>query len=403
MSRKVKDRLLNGLVYLMSSISVLVLSLVVYFIFSKGFSSLSFDLFAGSYWSDNYLVSFDEVTPGNFTKPSHLGDEVYFSSAYGMGIIDETDPHNEAVIEVVYADPNSAYWKTTSLQAGHEGEEVELSTSMWVEKFSYVNANGVTRSAGNVVNMTAEETVQTLDTQSVALESAFIQSQGGGIFGSLISTLYLIAISLLFALPIGISTAIYLNEYAKTNKLTPYIRYSIELLTGVPSIIFGLMGVLVLFPITAAFGATGTSILLGGLTMSIVLMPTIIRTTEESLKVVPQSFRDASLSLGANTSQTIFKIVLPSAMPGILTATLLGIGRIIGESAALIYTMGTFVSDNPTLLNGGTSLAVQIWAVMSGEQPNFQLASAISIIILAIVLIMNFSVKLIAKRLQKTW
>ena len=163
------------------------------------------------------------------------------------------------------------------------------------------------------------------------------------------------------------------------------------------------MGVLVLFPITSAFGATGTSILLGGLTMSVVLMPIIIRTTEESLKVVPQSFRDASLSLGANTSQTILKIVLPSAMPGILTATLLGIGRIIGESAALIYTMGTFTSDNPSLLSGGTSLAVQIWSIMSGEQPNFQLASAISLIILLIVLIMNFSVKLIAKRLQKTW
>jgi phosphate transport system permease protein len=90
-------------------------------------------------------------------------------------------------------------------------------------------------------------------------------------------------------------------------------------------------------------------------------------------------------------------------MPGILTATLLGIGRIIGESAALIYTMGTFVNDKPSLTTGGTSLAVQIWSIMSGEQPNFQLASAISIIILAIVLIMNFSVKLVAKRLQKTW
>lgn len=402
MSRKLKDNLVNGLVYAMSSLSVLVLALVIYFIFSKGFSALNIDLFTGSYWSDNYMVSFNEVTPGNFVKPDNLGNDVYFSTYYGIGLIDETDPQHEAVLEIVYADPNSAYWRATSLQAGHEGEAVDLRTSMWVEKFAYVNANGVTRSAGNVVNMSAAETIAALDS-SVALDSAFIQSQGGGIFGSLISTLYLIGISLLFALPIGISTAIYLNEYAKTSKFTPYIRYSIELLTGVPSIIFGLMGVLVLFPITALFGASGTSILLGGLTMSIVLMPTIIRTTEESLKVVPQSFRDASLSLGANTSQTIFKIVLPSAMPGILTATLLGIGRIIGESAALIYTMGTFVSDDPTLLNGGTSLAVQIWAVMSGEQPNFQLASAISIIILAIVLIMNFSVKLVAKRLQKIW
>lgn len=402
MSRKLKDNLLNGLVYMMASTSVFILGLVLFFIFNRGFSSLSFELFTSTYWSENYLVSFHQVEPANFVAPNNLDENVYFSSAYGIALIDELDPHHEAVIEIVYADPHSEFWKATSLQAGHEGETVELYESMWVEKFSYVNENGIVRSAGIIVGQNAEETIKALDS-SMALDSAFIQSQGGGIFGSLISTIYLIFISLLIALPIGISTAIYLNEYAKTSKFTPYIRYSIELLTGVPSIIYGLMGVLVLFPITSAFGATGTSILLGGLTMSVVLMPIIIRTTEESLKVVPQSFRDASLSLGANTSQTILKIVLPSAMPGILTATLLGIGRIIGESAALIYTMGTFISDNPSLLSGGTSLAVQIWSIMSGEQPNFQLASAISLIILLIVLIMNFSVKLIAKRLQKTW
>ena len=402
MSRTLKDNLLNGLVYVMASISVFILGLVLFFIFTKGLSSLSIDLFTSTYWSENYLVSFHQVEPAKFSAPDNLDDNVYFSSAYGIALVDGLDPQHEAIIEIVYADPHSEFWAATSLQAGHEGESVELYESMWVEKFSYVNANGVVRSAGKIVGQSAEETVKALDS-SYGLDSAFLQSQGGGIFGSLISTLYLIFISLFIALPIGIATAIYLNEYASTNKWTPYIRYSIELLTGVPSIIFGLMGVLVLFPITSVFGATGTSILLGGLTMSVVLMPIIIRTTEESLKVVPQSFRDASLSLGANTSQTIFKFVLPSGMLGILTATLLGKVRIIGESAALIYTMGTFVSDNPSLLTGGTSLAVQIWSIMSGEQPNFQLASAISIIILAIVLIMNFSVKLIAKRLQKTW
>jgi len=163
------------------------------------------------------------------------------------------------------------------------------------------------------------------------------------------------------------------------------------------------MGVLVLFPITSVFGASGTSILLGGLTLSIILFPVIIRTTEESLKVVPDSFREASHSLGANHSQTIFKIIIPSALPGILTATILSIGRIIGESAALIYTMGTYISDNPELIKGATSLAVQIWSIMNGDQPNFGLASAISIIILLMVLIMNIGVKVLTRSKVKKW
>ena len=223
------------------------------------------------------------------------------------------------------------------------------------------------------------------------------------ISGSIISTVYLLLVSMVIALPIGIASAVYLNEYAKKSKFNMLLRSGIETLTGVPSIVFGLMGVTVLFPVTQVFGATTTSILLGGLTMAIILLPTIIRSTEEALLVVPQHLRDASLSVGANQSQTIFKIVLPCAVPGILTGVLLGIGRVIGESAALIYTMGTFINDSPTLLSQGTSLAVQIWSIMSGEQPNYELACAISIIILVFVLILNFAVKVISKRFSKAW
>lgn len=231
----------------------------------------------------------------------------------------------------------------------------------------------------------------------------FIQTTGGGIRGSIISTCYLLLVSLVIAIPVGVASAIYLNEYARKSKFNMMLRSGIETLTGVPSIVFGLMGVTVLFPVTQLFGATTTSILLGGLTMSIILLPTIIRSTEEALLVVPQHLRDASLSVGANQSQTIFKIVLPCAVPGILTGVLLGIGRVIGESAALIYTMGTFINDSPTLLSQGTSLAVQIWSIMSGEQPNYELACAISIIILFFVLILNFAVKIISKRFSKAW
>ena len=113
--------------------------------------------------------------------------------------------------------------------------------------------------------------------------------------------------------------------------------------------------------------------------------------------------RNASLSVGANQAQTIFKVVLPSAVPGILTGVLLSIGRVIGESAALIYTMGTYVNDTPTLMSQGTSLAVHIYNIMSSEQPNFELASAISIVILVFVLILNICVKLLSKKLNKSW
>ena len=231
----------------------------------------------------------------------------------------------------------------------------------------------------------------------------FIKTPGGGIRGSLVSTAYLILVSLLIALPIGIASAVYLSEMAKKNKVNAAIRTGIETLTGVPSIVYGLMGVSVLFPITAAMGAKTTNILLGALTMAIILLPTIIRSTEEALRVVPQGLRDASLSLGASQTQTIFKITLPCAMPGILSGILLSIGRVVGESAALIYTMGTFINDQPGLLKQGTSLAVHIWSVMSGEQPNFELACAISIIILIFVLILNLTVKLLSRRLQKSF
>ena len=214
---------------------------------------------------------------------------------------------------------------------------------------------------------------------------------------------YLILISLALALPLGIAAAIYLQEYAKKNLVNRLIRQGIETLTGVPSIVYGLMGVTVLFPITTIFGATGTSILLGGLTMAIILLPTIIKSVEEALIVVPQSLQDASLSLGATKAQTILKVVLPCCINGILTGVLLSIGRVIGESAALIYTMGTFISDNPTINGSATSLSLMIWSFMSSEQPNFELACAISIIILAIVLVLNIIVKIIGKKLDRSY
>ncbi len=397
-----KDYVLNTITYLFSSISLLLLAAIFIFIFQKGYSSLNLGLLTSPYWSENYYATIPSSNQ-TFQLTTSLSNDEYYSEKYGFALKDDVNARKEDIVVISYIHPNSPFNNLTNATSGvGKGEIVEVKDNMILSKISYINANGVTRSAGPIVKQMAEETIKTLES-SISLDSVYLQSKGGGVLGSLIATIMLIFIALMISLPIGIMTAIYLNEYAKFNRFTPWIRSSIELLTGVPSIVFGLMGVLVLFPITSIFNANGTSILLGGLTLSVILLPIIIRTTEESLKVVPDSFREASHSLGANHSQTIFKIILPAALPGILTATILSIGRIIGESAALIYTMGTYISDNPTLLKGATSLAVQIWSIMNGDQPNFQLASAISIIILIMVLVMNIGVKLITRSKVKQW
>lgn len=400
--RRFYDGILQALTYLSSGISVLVLVALFVFIFSRGWSSINMDLLTNNYWSENYNVEpVSEVADTTFERPADLSEEAYFSEKWGVAFVDHVNAHKEEMILVEYIDENSPLYAMSDVSIRSNPQDFSMQVGMQVSRLSYTNEQGDTQLAG-IGGQTAQDVAQALD-QATSVNSMFIQTTGGGIRGSIISTCYLLLVSLVIAIPVGVASAIYLNEYARKSKFNMMLRSGIETLTGVPSIVFGLMGVTVLFPVTQLFGATTTSILLGGLTMSIILLPTIIRSTEEALLVVPQHLRDASLSVGANQSQTIFKIVLPCAVPGILTGVLLGIGRVIGESAALIYTMGTFINDSPTLLSQGTSLAVQIWSIMSGEQPNYELACAISIIILFFVLILNFAVKIISKRFSKAW
>ena len=400
--RRFYDGILQALTYLSSGISVLVLVALFVFIFSRGWSSINMDLLTNNYWSENYNVEpVSEVADTTFERPADLSEEAYFSEKWGVAFVDHVNAHKEEMILVEYIDENSPLYAMSDVSIRSNPQDFTMQVGMQVSRLSYTNEQGDTQLAG-IGGQTAQDVAQALD-QATSVNSMFIQTTGGGIRGSIISTFYLLLVSLVIATPVGDASAIYLNEYARKSKFNMMLRSGIETLTGVPSIVFGLMGVTVLFPVTQLFGATTTSILLGGLTMSIILLPTIIRSTEEALLVVPQHLRDASLSVGANQSQTIFKIVLPCAVPGILTGVLLGIGRVIGESAALIYTMGTFINDSPTLLSQGTSLAVQIWSIMSGEQPNYELACAISIIILFFVLILNFAVKIISKRFSKAW
>lgn len=402
--RKKSDLFLNILTYCSSFVGIFLLCSIFLFILGKGGSYVNLDLLTKNYWSKNYLVAMEEnKNTTTFTAPETLADNAVFSEKWGIALVDHVGNDKQHVVLLEYIDENSPFMMLVDTSAGaNQGKSFAFEVGTQIEKIDYTKSDGQADFTGVLANEDAATIVSRLKDAS-NISTCYLKTPGGGVRGSLITTLILIVVSLAIALPLGLSAAVYLNEYAKKSRINSLIRSAIETLTGVPSIIYGLMGVTVLFPLTRMVGATTTNILLGSLTMAIILLPTIIRSSEEALLVVPDSLRDASLSLGATQTQTIFKVILPCAVPGILTGVLLSIGRVIGESAALIYTMGSFINDSPTLLSQGTSLAVHIWTIMSGEQPNFELASAISLIILAFVLVLNISVKLISKRFNRAW
>lgn len=391
--RKITDFFMDLMSYAASSITIIILVLVFGFVISTGKGTLSKEMLTQNYWSKNVLVNVDAAC-GNFVKPE--GFEGSFSTCYGIGFEDQISHEKKRQVVLTYIDPESSI---TSATIATQGADFGVSSPMelgdTLERISTSSGD-----FGMILNQNASE-IQTQMDQSTHLETIYYKSPGGGIFGSIISTLMLIGVTLLIALPLGVGAAVYLNELADDTKFNRMIGASIEMLAGIPSIVFGLMGIIVLFPVTALFKIEGVSILLGALTMAIMLLPIVIRSVQEALLVVPRAYRLSSLSLGANETQTIFKVVLPSAIPGIMSAVLLSISRIIGESAALIYTMGTFINDSPKLGQGATTLAVHIWSVMAHEQPNFELAAAISIVILVIVLILNIVIKILSRRYRR--
>ena len=222
-----------------------------------------------------------------------------------------------------------------------------------------------------------------------------------GILPMILNTIYIIVITLLISTPIGIGAAIYLNEYSKsTNKLVKVIEFTIETLAGIPSIIYGLFG----FMFFVTFLKLRMSILSGALTVAIVILPTIIRTTQESLKTVPENYREGSLALGSSKFQLIRTILVPSAMPGIITAIILSIGRIVGESAALIFTSGIGYSMPKGvfshLFKSGATLTVQLYQYLARGE-SLDVCFAIAAILIFIVLIVNISTKYLSKKLAK--
>ena len=218
-----------------------------------------------------------------------------------------------------------------------------------------------------------------------------------GILPDILNTLYIILATLVIVLPVGVGAAIYLNEYAKNKKIVGIIEYAAETLSGIPSIIYGLVGML-LFANTL-----GSSLLAGALTLVIMNLPTVMRTTQESLKTVPQSYREGAFGLGAGKWRVIRTVVLPGCVDGVITGCILSIGRIVGETAALFYTAGLAHSLNDIftgMMKPGASLSVALY-VYAKEYGEFEVAFAIASILMILTLIINLSATLVGKYFAK--
>jgi phosphate transport system permease protein len=220
-----------------------------------------------------------------------------------------------------------------------------------------------------------------------------------GILPNILNTLYLILATLVIVLPLGVGAAIYLTEYARNRRFVALIEFATETLTGIPSILYGLVGMLFF----AQFLDLGTSLLAGCLTLVIMILPTIVRTTQESIKTVPQSYREGSLGLGSGKWHMIYTVVIPSSIDGIVTGCILSIGRICGESAALLFTAGSasvMSSFFHAMQTSGATLSVALYMYTS-ERGKIDVGFAIAAILMLLTLVINLFAKLLGRKLKQ--
>lgn len=382
------DYLFNSVTIFSASLMILILVVLLGFIFKNG-ANFNFSLLTSNY----HPTAITSLSANSGSFEGSDTDKVFFSKKYGIGLKSIKKPNGEETVIISTIKPNSPFNSFES-----DGKLINV-TDFEIRKLIGVDSHGDYHYIGRFVD--AREVRDELDLCERIYDMTLYDG-GGGIRSSLLITLILIVLTLIVAVPIGILVAIYINEFAKENKITRTLVSLINMINGIPSIIFGLVGAAVFVPLVSLVtGRQSLSIIAGSLTMLIIILPVIISTTIESLRSVPISYREASLSLGASETQTAFKVVLPSAKGGVLTSVLLSISRIIGESAALIFVMGSGITDSISLLRPGTTLAVHIWSVMAGETPNVKLASTISVYIIFIILILSLSLKYVNYRTNK--
>lgn len=393
-NRKYKDTLTNGSTFLFSLLCVVVLCLVIGYVLFTGATYLTPGFITSNYSQTSVALrtSQDFVYNENGYDFSDLEryEDVTYSEKWGIGLQYGKDNNQNDVIYVVEISENSPF---------NELIRRDDKTFFSIPEDMYLSYITVQTEEGQYVTAFSEDGIEnivtTLDSGVSIYDSNFL-SLGGGISASLITTCRLILFTLIFSLPLGIGGAIYLGYYAKDNKVTRIIRSLVDMSSGIPSIIFGLVGAAIFIPFVGSMtGTTGGNIFTGALTMTLILLPTIVKTVEESIKTIPKSMISASLALGASNTETIFKIILPNSIDGILNAAILGIGRTIGESAALVFALGTFITAAPSFTSGNTTLAVHIWYILAGEYPAYEQACAISIMIFCVVVVLSLLTKLI--------
>ena len=235
--------------------------------------------------------------------------------------------------------------------------------------------------------------------QAGYLNWSFLTDAKTGILPMIVTTLYLVLVSIAIALPVGLATAIYLNEYSGNSSVIRILRLAVDTLAGIPSIIYGLFGLIVF----CRFLNFGQSIIAGAFTLSIMILPVIIRTTEESLKSIPDSFREGSLALGATKLQTTLFVVLPSALPGILTSVILAIGRVIGESAPVLLTVGLSKNMPRGIFESGRTLTIHLFYLTTEavRPEDFGIAFATASVLVILVVIINAAAKILTMNFRK--
>lgn len=387
MSRKTKDSIVKGLIYGSAGFTVFILVVIIGFIVVKGLPGISFDFLTRNYEDKTTYVNSQVAAdmPDN-------GQEGYIPS---LGITLNINKDKKVYI--------SDMDKTSPLKdaLNQKKEAYPIEKKDILSKIGSINVDTLVKETDPENPEAVKNAVADLKTQIQGLKDSNLKIKvvrpGGGIVPMLVTTLYMIGLSLLIAAPIGILSAVYLIEYAKPGKLMRTIHFAIENLAGIPSIIYGLFGSLFFVKICGL----QYSLLAGALTLSIILLPTIITTTEEALKAIPRTYRESSLGLGATRLQTVSRVVLPNALPGILVAVLLSIGRIVGESAALLLTAGT-VAQIPGALFGnsasGATLTIKMYTLMK-EENDLTTACAIGIVLLVIIIVLNFASKVVTKKL----
>lgn len=368
--RKIKDGVLQGFIYVSTLLTLAILAVIIGFILYKGLPGINVKFLTRQWDKTTTFVEVERKQPSGVNS----------DSAY-LGYLGITIAEEDGDIILRHIDKDSPVKVAQNMKKNtYELKELDI-----IKKVDSTNIEG----------MTVEEAIAVLNegTDSIRLK---VTRPGGGIVPMLVSTIYIILLSLVIAAPVGICAAIYLNEYAKPGKVLRMIRFAIQNLAGIPSIIYGLFGMLVFVQLLKM----EYSILAGSLTMSIMLLPTIISTTEEALKEIPNAYRESSLGLGATKLQTIAKVILPGAIPGILVAVILSIGRIVGESAALLWTAGT-VAQIPTALVGSEAGAATLttkmyWLIK--ESGDLGAASSIAVVLLVLIITLNIISKYITYR-----